>query len=152
MIGVDTAAILVTFALAMIGYAGLTATVMITLRDKMPLIFWRFVVLIIAGHVAMVWIFRYEWQFVLAVRNGYVGFAIFHLALLMILMSLLVGSGFAVLLVHGSFLVVSTGAIGAVFRYQAVTYYRFPVVICALIGGIGLLRFYFARRRRHRSS
>jgi hypothetical protein len=78
-----------TFLLAIVGYAGLTATALLAAHGRMPVRFWRIVTLVIVAHVALVWTVRYEWRFALAVRNGYAGFVVFHAALAMIAGSLL---------------------------------------------------------------
>ena len=148
MVGEGTTAVTVTFMLAMVGYAGLTAVVLLSLRGKVPLLLWRSVAMVIVAHVIIVWTFRYEWQFDLAVRNGYAGFAMFHGALAMIVFSA-IGLRRTRLLINASFVVVSMGAIGAAFLYDVVAAYRLPVVACALTGAGGLVWAHvFGPRRR----
>lgn len=151
MPGEGTTAIFITFLLAMIGYAGLTAVVVLSLRGSVPMRFWRAVAGVILIHVAMVWTFRYEWQFALAVRNGYAGFLMFHGSLAAILISTVSGARLARVLIRAAFVVVSAGAIGATFLYEVVAVYRVPVIACALVGGGGLLwtaAVNWLRRRR----
>lgn len=137
--------IFITFLLAMIGYTGMTFIVLYTIKRKVPLLFWLVVVLIILVHVIMVWNFRYGWQFSVAVRNGYWGFIIFHSALLMILVSTFVKESLAKILIRISFVVVTAGAVGAVFRYDVVEIYKLPVLICSIAGSTGLLWNYLRR-------
>ena len=94
----------------------------------------------------MVWNFRYEWQFSLAVRNGYTGFLIFHSALLMIQISSFVKKNLSLPLIRISFIVVSIGAVGAVFRYDAVEVYRIPVIVLGIIGLSSLAFNIFSRK------
>ena len=92
MVGTGTTEIFITFLLAITGYVGLTTVVVLTLRGQHPTALWRAIALIILVHVLMVWIYRYDWQFDLAVRNGYTGFVIFHTALALILISTFVNT------------------------------------------------------------
>ncbi len=147
MVGTGTTEIFITFLLAITGYTGLTTVVVLTLREQHPIALWRAVVLIILAHVLMVWMYRYDWQLDLAVRNGYAGFVIFHTALALILVSTFVNQYLSQKLVHISFVIVTIGATGASLRYDEVSMYRFIVVPCGLIGGIGLIKFYILDRR-----
>jgi hypothetical protein len=146
MVVEGTPAIFVTFVMAILGYVGLMCVVLLTVKDRPWMWLWRIVVPIIFIHVLMVWMFRYEWQFDLAVRNGYAGFIIFHSALISILVSVFCRCDWAQKLIHLSFLIVTLGAIGASFRYEDVAIYRFVVIGCGLVGGIGLVRYYILDR------
>ena len=95
---------------------------------------------VIVVHVAMVWSLRYEWQFSQATRNGYAGFLMFHAALLMIVTSLFLAERHALWLVRLAFLVVSAGALGAVFLYDVVAIYRVPVILFAAAGSVAWIR------------
>lgn len=68
----------------------------------------------------------------------------FHVALAAILTATLAPDRIARPLVIAGFAIVSVGALGAVFRYDVVSVYRIPVVVCCLAGTVGLLR-----RSRH---
>ena len=129
----------ITFLLAMLGYGGLTVTLIFSRKGKIPFTFWRVVSLIILLHVFMIWTIHYEWNFSTAVRNGYSGFLIFHSSLLMILISTFVYKSIALILIRISSVVVTVGAVGAVFRYESVQSYKLPVIICALAIGVTLL-------------
>lgn len=142
MVADGTPVLFVTFLLAIIGYVGLTTTVWFSVHRTYSVLFWRSIVAIIVAHVFMVWAFRYTWQFDLAVRNGYVGFLLFHGALATIVSSTMLQNPWAERLIHASFVIVSMGASGAVFLYDAVAVYRPIVLLCALIGGITLVMHY----------
>lgn len=135
----------ITFFLAITGYCGLTITILFSLKEKIPTLLWRIVSAIILLHVIMVWSFHYEGNYSTAVRNGYFGFIIFHSALLMIIVSNFVKIKLAILLVRISFIVVSIGAIGAVFRYDVVSFYRVPVIFFVLLVVVSVVRKYYLR-------
>lgn len=142
MVGEGTPAIFMTFLMAIVGYVGLTVVVVMTVRDKAWIGLWRIVALVIFVHVVMVWMFRYDWQFHLAVRNGYAGFLIFHSAVVSILVSTFCHRALGQKLIHISFLIVTVGAVGASFRYDVVSMYRIAVIGCGLMGGLSLIQFY----------
>ena len=148
MLGEETTIIFLTFLLAIIGYAGLTVTLLLCIKRKVPFLLWRIVAVIILVHVIMVWAYRYDWQFSLAVRNGYFGFLLFHSALLMILISISIKESAAKILIRISFIVVTIGAVGASFRYDVVAIYRVPVILCAVAGSGKLLWSYFKKLLR----
>ena len=150
MVGEGTTAIFITFLLAIIGYVGLTTVVVHSLRRPMPWMLWRGVALVIVVHVAMVWAFRFHGDFSLAVRNGYAGFAMFHAALLIILVSTFVREHIARRLVQVAFVIVTLGALGASFLYEVVAIYRIPVLLCAVVGG-GSLIWYYGKQLRTRA-
>jgi hypothetical protein len=127
-----------TFLLAPIGYAGLTAAMLVATRGQWPVALARATVAVILTHVFLVWHVRYEWQFSEATRNGYAGFAIFHAALAVIVTSLAVDLRVARRLLGGAFAAVTVGAVGATFKYEVVANYRIPVLLIALTGIAGL--------------
>lgn len=146
MVGEGTAAIFITFLLAIVGYFGLTTVTVLTLHERVPVGLWRGVAAVIVVHVAMVWTYRYGWDLGLAVRNGWAGFAMFHGALAMIVVSTAAPERAARWLIHLSFLIVTLGALGATFLYDVVAIYRIPVVLCALVGTSALARHWLTRR------
>lgn len=148
MLGEDSPALFVTFLLAMLGYAGLTATTVVGLSRPLPRTFWRATAAVIVVHVAMVWSVRYGFDPALAVRNGWGGFLLFHGALAMILASTVAAERAATVLVRLSFLVVSGGALGAVALYEVVAIYRLPVALCAVVGGLALAHHLLLPRLR----
>ena len=137
----------VTFLLAPIGYAGLTLTALIAARGAVPVILLRAVAGIVLSHVVLVWVVRYEGQWSEATRNGYVGFILFHTTLVAIVASVFVRERLARRLVVAAFGIVTVGALGAVFRYEVVSIYRIPVMVCAAAGIAGLVRAYRRSRR-----
>jgi hypothetical protein len=137
-----------TFFLAILGYTGLTLTAVAIAWGRLPVWLWRGVAAIILVHVLLVWSVRYGWQFGEATRNGYVGFLLFHTALVAILASVLLRERVARWLIWGAFVIVSIGALGATFRYEVVALYRIPVMLAALVGTSGLIWAYSTRRRR----
>lgn len=126
-----------TFALAIAGYAGLTAAAALPIRRR-PRWLWPLTALVIVAHVLFVWAFRYEWRFSVATRNGYAGFVIFHVALAVVLASLVVSGAAARRLITVAFFVVTAGALGAVFRYDEVAIYQAPVMMLALVGVVSI--------------
>jgi len=143
MVAEGTLAVTITFALAIIGYIGMTATLIRTNLKSLPRGFWIATVVIIIIHVFMIWQVRYGWEFGLAVRNGCGGFVVFHAAFLLIVGSVFTGNALSRRLLHISFIIVTAGATGAVFIYDAVSIYRIPVIICG-VAGVGSLMHYYA--------
>ncbi len=143
MVAEGTLAVTVTFVLAIIGYIGMTATLIRTNLKNLPRGFWIATVAIIIIHVFMIWHVRYGWEFGLAVRNGYGGFVVFHTAFLLIVGSVFTSDIISRRLLHISFIIVTAGATGAVFIYDAVSIYRIPVIICG-VAGVGVLIYTYA--------
>jgi len=135
----------IAFALAVIGYAGLTVTAIRAAYGSLPMALWRATVLVIVVHTFLIWHVRYEWSFATATRNGYAGFLIFHGALLAIVWSAVASEPLQSRLVWVSFVVVTLGAVGAVFRYDEVAVYRLPVLA---LGAVGVAALLAAARRR----
>jgi hypothetical protein len=81
----------------------------------------------------LVWIYEYAGSFAQATRNGYAGFIIFHVALVLIVVSALRPSISP--LIVPAFLIVCVGAVGAVHRYEEVSIYRWLVILIAA-GGV----------------
>ena len=136
-----------TFLLAVVGYAGLTASALLSARGRVPVRLWRVTAAIIVVHVAMVWAVRYDWSWAQATRNGYAGAIIFHGALVLVITSVFVGDRIAMRLILMSFAIVTPGALGAVFMYEAVAVYRPIVIGLAGVGAIGLVYAWFRPRR-----
>ena len=127
-----------TFALAVAGYAGLTITAVRAVAARPYLLLWRLAAAAIVAHVVLVWSVRFEWRIALATRNGFAGLIVFHAALLLILTSLAAPAALARRAIVLAFLVVSGGALGAVFREPAVFAYRVPVIVLAVSGTVGM--------------
>jgi hypothetical protein len=107
---------------------------------------WRVTAAVIVAHLPLGWSVRYEWHFAAATRNGYAGFVLFHGALAIILLSLVVAEREASRLVWTAFGVVTLGALGAVFRYDEVAIYRVPVIVLAGSGVAALGQSFWRRR------
>ena len=130
----------ITFLLAVVGYAGLAATAVLVARGPLPLPLWRATAIVITTHVALIWMFRYQWRLSEATRDGYVGFLVFHGALTLTVASLFVRERTARTLVHVTFGIITLGALGAVFRYDVVAPYRPVVIAVAALGVAGIAR------------
>ena len=136
----------------MIGYLGLTVSIIYSLKRNIPVLLWRIVASIIFIHVFMVWNFHYEWNFSMAVRNGFSGFLIFHSALLMIIISTVVKKAIAIILIRIASVVVTVGAIGAVFRYDIVSIYKIPVLICAGLIILSFVKIFIGMKNLNKDS
>ncbi|QQS35951.1 MAG: hypothetical protein IPM56_17190 [Ignavibacteriales bacterium] len=143
--------IFITFLLAMIGYAGMTLVMIISIKKKLSRRFWLVTTLIILSHVLMVWMIHYNWSFTYSIRNGYGGFLIFHSALVIILISNFVNETAAFRLIKIAFVIVTAGAAGAVFRYDVVSYYKVPVIAFACSGLFFLLWSFKGNRSQAKS-
>ncbi|MBI3824045.1 MAG: hypothetical protein HY289_15360 [Planctomycetes bacterium] len=130
---------LLTFALAMLAYLGLTVAVVWGAFRHVPGYLKITIALLVATHVLLVWGWRYDGQLAQATRNGYLGFGIFHAALGLLLAAPIVNDRLGAILQRIAFGIVTCGAIGAVFRYDDVAWYRVPVIACAVAGSLGLL-------------
>ena len=128
----------ITFLLAPIGYAGLTAVTVLAARGRIPLLLLRATTATVVLHVLLVWHVRYEWAFSEATRNGYAGFALFHGALAAILGSTVAPFRVARILLIAAFVVVTIGAVAATASYDVVRVYQGPVILIALTGLITL--------------
>lgn len=137
----------ITFLLAFVGYIGLAINAILLLTDRPPRYLMIPVALIVVVHVLLVWWFRYDWQMAQATRNGYAGFLLFHTALLSIVASTITSRTWSNRLILFSFLVVTMGASGAVFRYDVVTMYRYPVLLIGLTGVSMLIKYGYSKRQ-----
>lgn len=124
----------ITFLLAFIGFAGLATNAIYASFGKNHHMMMIITAAIITIHVLMVWAFRYEWQFSQATRNGYVGFLLFHSALSLIITSTAIAADRARMFIIMAFLIVVMGANGAVFIYDVVAIYRYPVILISITG------------------
>lgn len=123
-----------TFALAFLGFVMLAwqAATSATGR-RLRQVEWATAAIVLA-HVALVWAHRYEFSFAQATRKGYAGFLVFHAALGAIAFAPFVSQRAARWLTLFAFAAVCVGAIGAVFRYDVVRWYRVPVLVVAAFG------------------
>ena len=136
----------VTFLLAPIAYGGLAVAAVRAMQRRPSRTLQRAVAAVAVAHVALVWSVRYGLQLSAATRKGYAGFLMFHAVLLAIVASGFVGERIARPLLVAAFVVVSLGALGAVFVEPVVAIYRIPVILIALGGVVGLARAFRVRR------
>ena len=132
----------VTFFLAVAGYAGLSAASVLAGLGPGRLRPWfvRVSAFVVVAHVAMVWAVRYRWSVELATRNGWAPFFIFHTALALIVAAAFAPARVVQRFLWPAFAAVSLGALGAVFTYDVVAHYRFPVIVLAIAGTGGIAR------------
>lgn len=101
-------------------------------------------------HVLLIWSLRFDFDVAIATRNGWGGFITFHAAL--------IGSWAAMtgdwraarwrrLTLLGVWLLVTSGAVGAPFRYPEVSSLAVPVIGIAVLGAVGLGAALLTRRR-----
>ena len=129
----------ITFLLAPIGFAGLAMITVLASHGRTSPALSAAAVTVIVVHVLMVWHVRFGWKFSNATRDGFAGFLVFHAALLAIVASQFVPPAAERVLLIGAFAVVTFGAIAATYEYEVVRNYRWPVIVIALAGGIGIL-------------
>lgn len=137
--GIDLAVDSLTFSLAYAAYVLLCAAVLSR---------WKPVVWVLAAvalaHVYCVWHLRFHWSFAAATSRGYLGFALFHAALLSILVATAVAPW---KILPFTLAVVTLGAVGAAFRYDFVAWLRWPVVAAAGATAVLLVRRHFFQCR-----
>jgi hypothetical protein len=95
---------------------------------------------VITAHVALVWRWRFDGSLAVAWGKGAVGFIVFHLAWGLSVGAAVAPEWLSRRLLIVAFPVVSAGAIGAVFKYDDVQAYRWPVIAIAVIGLAVLVR------------
>jgi hypothetical protein len=97
------------------------------------------------AHVALVWIVRFEGSFEVALSRGWAGFAIFHVALALIVAASTAPGRWSGRLMLAAFPIVSLGAIGAAFKYEFVSVLRIPLIAAfaaaAILASLGWRRF-----------
>jgi hypothetical protein len=135
------------FSLALGAYASLGVAAVVHSRQgdaKTPA---RLTAVLVSGHVLGVWAHRFGWSLSEATENGWRGFFLFHLAYVLI-----VAAPFATCrareLTYAGFLIVSGGAVGAVFKYDVVTPFRYPVLLVAVSTLTLVARAHLGRWRR----
>jgi hypothetical protein len=137
---------IVTFSLAVFAYALLAASVVSGIagrRTRAPAIGAATAAL---AHVGCVWALRFEWSAAEAVEKGVAGAILFHLALLTLVSAALVRPPWALRLGSLAFVIVSAGALGAVFKYDYVAPFRWPVV-AVFVGAVASGTLIWRRQR-----
>ena len=134
------------FGLAITGYAALGLSAMALALGRGSRLLSALTALIVVSHVIGVWAHRFGWSLVEATKNGWRGFFLFHFALVAIVAAALIHRH-ASLFTHAGFVVVTGGAVGAVFKYDFVSHLRVPVLVVA---GVTLAVVLFAYGRHWR--
>jgi hypothetical protein len=121
----------VTFGLALIGYA-LLAIQFARVHAKRETRGLAIVTAtVVTAHVACIWGLRFDWSLTLMLDKSLPGFAIFHTALLLILMAPLLRGKLCVLVTTAAFGLVTAGALPAPFRYPELSLLLLPLVAIA---------------------
>ncbi len=117
----------ITFGLAYLGYALLCVDVVrraVGHRGRA----WTFVLAaVVTAHVACVWLWRFEGSLQRALDKSIVGFVIFHTALLLILAGSVLRAPWSTRVLVAAFVVVSSGALPAPFRYDEIRILAIPM-------------------------
>jgi hypothetical protein len=120
---------LITFGLAFVGYLllGLDVVMHVGRTPRR----WVSVALavVVAIHVGLVWGWRFDWSLAYALEKGLAGFVIFHTALTLIVAAALAPEPWSGRLLYVAFPIVTTGALGAAFKYDYVAGYRISLLI-----------------------
>lgn len=138
---------MLTFGLALAAYTALGADLVTQLRGRPLRVVSALVVLLAASHVACVWALRYEWTFAKAVERGYGGFLMFTLVLVLLAAAPFLPERARRWITGGSFVLVTFGAGGAVFKFEAVEPLRWPVLAVPVVT-VGLVGAGLLERRR----
>lgn len=95
-------------------------------------------------HVGLVWGLRFGWSLSYALEKSLPGFVIFHTALAILVTAALVREPWAGRFTYLAFPVVTSGAVGAAFRYDDVAGYRLPLLaafgLVVALAGLGIVR------------
>ena len=138
---------LVTFGLAFVAYLGLCADAVLRLRGRGKRAHTAGVAVLALVHVALVWGWRHGWDPALALAGGVAPFALFHVALAVMVVAALVPRPWAGRALAVAFPIVTAGAVGAVFRRPDVAGWRWPVVLAAAGTLVALVLAWRARGR-----
>jgi hypothetical protein len=88
---------------------------------------------IVSLHIVGVWWHRYDFELAQATRNGYGGFVLFHGAYIAMLVAAFAPIPVSRWCTYAAFVAVSAGAVSAVFRYEFVELFRYPVLAVAIL-------------------
>ena len=135
-----------TFALAFVAYVLLGVSVVLGVRGYVTRRYTMAAALVAATHVTLVWTLRYHGSLAAALDKGRAGFVIFHFALLLLIVATVMPQPLSAVLTWLAFPVVTSGAVGAAFKYDYVAGYRIPLLVTAGAAvGLGFLAW---RKRR----
>jgi hypothetical protein len=134
------------FVLAYVGYLLLGVTVACHFGKKPYR--WLHVAsaAVVLLHVFLVWDWRFHWSWDYAWEKSPAGFLLFHTALLLILTATILPLRWSRWCVLVAFPIVTTGALGATFRNEAVADYGWPLV-AALLLTVALCWYGYRRTR-----
>lgn len=125
-----------TFGLAVAAYGSLALDAGLGARRGVSIV----TALLALAHVFLVWSRRFDWSLTAATARGWAGFLVFHCALALVVAAAAAPRPWAMRLVLAAFPVVTIGAVSAVFRYDFVAAWRWPVVVIAVLGTAGAIR------------
>ena len=140
--------VLITFALAYLGYVLLCVDVVLHASRRPLRLLTLAMVLVVVVHVGMVWGLRFGWSLEMALIKGWTGFIAFHVALVILIAASIVAEPWSGRLLLIAFPIVTLGAVVASFKYDFVAIYRWPLVIAALATTIIALSAWRSGRRR----
>jgi hypothetical protein len=140
----------VTFTLAALAYALLSASATVGLKSGGNRRLAALAALVAVAHVCCVWAFRYGWALEKAIARGYGGAVLFHGALALMLISPVLRSPWGIRATLVAWGLVSAGALGAVFRFESVAWLRAPIIAVFVLSAPavvwGLLRAWRLKR------
>lgn len=119
---------LVTFGLAYVGYVLLGADVVLHAWHGPRRLLTLVLAAVVSVHVGLVWGLRFEWSLSYALDKGLAGFFIFHTALALLLAAAVAPEPWSGRLLYLAFPIVTSGALGAAFKYDYVAGYRIPLL------------------------
>jgi len=133
----------VTFGLAVAAYGSLALDAAMGVKRVLSIP----TAVVAVTHVVLVWHGRFHWSLATATTRGWAGFIVFHSALALIVAAAAAPGRWAERCVYTAFPVVTVGAVSAVFRYDWVAAWRWPVVAIAALGATALVRRLSLRRK-----
>ncbi len=132
---------LLTFGLATAAYASLALDTALAAKRPVSIA----TAALALTHVFLVWHVRFGWSIATATTRGWGGFVVFHAALALIVAAAAAPAPWAKRFVFAAFPVVTVGTVSAVFRYEFVAIWRWPVIAIAIAGAAGLVHRLKAR-------
>ncbi len=137
---------LITFGLAFIAYLMLASSVLLHAYGKLTRVLPVALAVTVSVHVGLVWALRFGWSISFALEKSVPGFVIFHGALALIIASTVARRPWMERLLLLAFPIVTAGASGAVFRYEYVEVYRYPLLVTALVTVVVYIRRWMKAR------
>ena len=148
LIACHMTSVLITFALAYLGYVLLCVDVVLHASRRPLRLLTLAMLLVVVVHVGMVWGLRFGWSLEMALSKGWTGFIAFHVALVILIAASISAEPWSGRLLLIAFPIITLGAIVASFKYDFVAIYRWPLVIAALATTIIALSAWRSGRRR----